>query len=109
MAENQILEMRHPDFSAGEPFGQIGDRVHLRGAGVAGDAGDGLERQYDGNVAGRAMWMTVCLDPEVERGIAPTAVAEPGLCIHRRIEVRLAKARADRVDQFRALPVVLFR
>ncbi len=101
MAEDEVLQMCHPDFSAGESFGQISDRVHLHGAGVARDAGDGLERQYDGNVAGRAMGMAVRLNPEVEGGIAPPVLAELGRRILRRIEMWLAKARTDRFDDLR--------
>src|ERR1700730_9098271 len=102
MAEDQVLEMRHPDFSAGEPFGEVGDRVHLRGAGVAGDTAVGLERYHDGNVAGRAMGMAVRLNPEVEGGIAPPVLAKLSRCILRCIEMWLAKARTDRVDDVRA-------
>src|SRR6266404_3566827 len=102
MAEDEVLEMRHPDFSAGESFGQIGDRVHLHGAGVAGDAAVGLERHHDGNVARRAMGMAVRLNPEVEGRIASPVLAELGRRILRRIETWLAKARTDRVDDLRA-------
>src|ERR1700724_2715546 len=109
MAENQILEMRHPDFSAGESFGQIGDRVHLHGAGVAGDAAVRLERHYDGDVTGRTMGMAVRLDPEVEGGIASPVLAQLGRSILGRIEIWLAKARTDRLDDGRAQPVALFR
>src|SRR5258708_7777916 len=102
MAEDEVLQMRHPDLPAGEPFGQIGDRVHLHGAGVAWDAADGLERQHDGNVAGHAMGMAVRPDPEVEGRIASPVLAELGRRILRRIEMWLAKARTDRVDDLRA-------
>src|ERR1700681_2401282 len=102
MAEDEVLEMRHPDFSAGEPFGEVGDRVHLHGAGVAGDAAVGLERQYDGNVAGRAMGMAVRLNPEVEGGIVPPVLAELGRSLLRRIEMWVAEARTDRLDDLRA-------
>src|SRR6202790_3974691 len=95
MAENQVLEMRHPDFSAGESFGQIGDRVHLHGAGIAGDAAVGLERHYDGDVTGRTMGMDVRLDPEVEGGIASAVLAQLGRSILGRIEIWLAKSGAD--------------
>src|ERR1700675_936484 len=98
MAEDEVLQMCHPDFSAGEPFGQIGDRVHLHGAGVAGDARSGFERQYDRNVAGRAMGMAVRLNPEVEGGIAAPVLAQLRRSIHGRIEMWFAKARTDRLD-----------
>src|ERR1700674_790588 len=102
MAENQVLQMRHPDFSARELFGEGGDRVHLHGVGVARDAGSGFERQYDGNVAGRAMGMAVRPNPEVEGGITSPVLAQLRWSIHGRIEMWFAKARTDRVDDLRA-------
>jgi len=48
------------------------------------------------------MGVAVRLNPEVEGGIAPPVLAELGRRILRRIEMWLAKARTDRVDDLRA-------
>jgi hypothetical protein len=48
------------------------------------------------------MGMAVRPNPEVEGGIAPPVVAKLGRCILMCIEMWLAKARADRVDDLRA-------
>ena len=81
---------------------QIGDRVHLFGAGVAGDAAAGLQRQHNGNEPGRAMGMAVRPHPKVENRIAAPLFRKHGRRIRGCIETWISEPRPDRFDNLRA-------
>ena len=55
MRQHQVLHMRHPDFAEGMPLRQRRDRVHLRRAGIARDAADGLQADGHAGIAGGAV------------------------------------------------------
>ena len=55
MRQHQILFMADADFAHAEAVHQIGERVHLLGAGIARHAADGFQRNRGDGIARRAM------------------------------------------------------
>ncbi len=55
MRQDQVLLMRDPDLVLRIGFGEIGDGLHLFGAGVAGNAANGLEGNRHDSIARRLM------------------------------------------------------
>jgi hypothetical protein len=69
MRQRQVLFMADADFAEGVFVGEIGQRIHLVGGGVAGRTADRLQRDRDDGIALHLVGRDRVLAPALERGI----------------------------------------
>ena len=67
MRQHQVLRMGDADLAIAVGIGQIGDRLHLRRRGIAGNAAVGLQREGDDGIAGLAMGVRHCCASRARR------------------------------------------
>ena len=69
MRQHQILLVADADFAERVTIGEVGDRIHLLGGGIAGRAAFRLQRQRDDGVAGHLVIGDRIVDPGVKAAV----------------------------------------
>ena len=102
MRQHEVLLVADADFAERIALGEIGDRVHLLGGGVAGRPALGLERQRHDRIARQLVLGDRIVDPgreALDRPCAPAASSR-GLSLEPLV-VGIAEARRDVGDDRR--------
>src|SRR5579883_2347789 len=88
MGQHQILLVAHADLAAAVGVGEIGDELHLLGAGIAGRAARRLQGDCRDRMTRRLMRRDVALEPACEGRVRPRGPAQAFLIViaRRRVE-----------------------
>ncbi len=93
--QHQILLVTDADFAERIAVGEVGDRVHLRGAGIARSSAFRLERQRDDGVARRLVVGDRIGHPGVEAFVGAARGAERRRAVVERQVIGIAEAAGD--------------
>ena len=99
MRQHQVLLVADADFAERIAVGEIGDRVHLRGGGVARRAAFGFERDRHDGVAGNLVIENAIAHPGVEAAVGAARLVELGRIIVEPLVGRIAEAAGDVGDR----------
>ena len=72
MRQNQVLFVTDPHLVEGEARGDLGDGIHLRGRGVAGNAANGFQGNGDDGIARLLVRVGVARHPAIETAVGLT-------------------------------------
>ncbi len=87
--------MTHPDFAEAVAVGEIGDRLHLLGGGIAGRAAFGLERERHDRIARHLVAGDGVAEPDREAAILEARRDQRVRIVIEPLVVGIAKARRD--------------